>query len=39
MIASWGMLAFLKAADTRLNASIAVANKKVREEVYEDEEN
>lgn len=39
MIASWGMLAFLKAADTRLNASIAVANKKIREEVYEDEEN
>ena len=38
MVASWGMLAFLKAADTRLNASIAVANKKVREEVYEDEE-
>lgn len=31
MVASWGMLAFLKAADTRLNASIAVANKKLKE--------
>ena len=27
MLASWGMLAFLKAADTRLDASIAVASK------------
>ena len=27
MVSSWGMLAFLKAADTRLNASIAVASK------------
>lgn len=27
MVASWGMLAFLKAADTRMNASLAVSNK------------
>ena len=27
MVSSWGMLAFLKAADTRMNASLAVANK------------
>lgn len=27
MVSSWGMLAFLKAADTRLNASIAVSQK------------
>ena len=33
MIASWGMLAFLKAADTRQNASIAVAGE---EEVLSD---
>lgn len=31
MVSSWGMLAFLKAADTRLNASIAVPNKKAKE--------
>ena len=27
MISSWGMLAFLKAADTRMSASLAVSNK------------
>ena len=32
MIASWGMLAFLKAADTRQNASIAVRSKELHPE-------
>ncbi len=27
MVSSWGMLAFLKAADTRMNASLAVSNR------------
>lgn len=35
MIASWGLLAFLKAADTRENASIAVKRYKVKGEEYE----
>ena len=37
MIASWGLLAFLKAADTRQNASIAVSlkDKGLGEEVDE----
>ena len=32
MIVSWGMLAFLKAADTRQNASIAVKDKGLKED-------
>lgn len=31
MLASWGMLAFLKAADNRQGASMAVASQKIRE--------
>ena len=38
MIAAWGLLAFLKGADTRQDASIAVKNAKLKEEVTEDEE-
>ena len=34
MVASWGMLAFLKAADTRQGASVAVKEQKIREEEY-----
>lgn len=34
MIASWGMLAFLKAADNRQGASMAVKENKVQEAVY-----
>lgn len=38
MIASWGMLAFLKAADTRQNASFAIRlDKKGEFDAYEDE--
>ena len=38
MIASWGMLAFLKAADTRQNASFAIRlDKKGEFDQYEDE--
>ncbi|MCQ2545509.1 MAG: FtsW/RodA/SpoVE family cell cycle protein, partial [Clostridia bacterium] len=38
MIASWGMLAFLKAADTRQNASIAVRSKELHpeEDLYDE---
>ena len=38
MIGSWGMLAFLKAADTRQNASIAISltDKGLRAEKEED---
>lgn len=39
MIASWGLLAFVKAADTRQNASIAVKlNRKSQYEDFEFEE-
>ncbi len=38
MIATWGLLAFLKGADTRQDASIAVKSAKMKEEVPADEE-
>ncbi len=38
MIAAWGLLAFLKGADTRQDASIAVKSAKMKEEVPADEE-
>ena len=34
MLSVWGMLAFLKAADTRQGASVAVKEQKIREEEY-----
>lgn len=38
MIATWGLLAFLKGADTRQDASIAVKSAKLKEEEPESEE-
>ena len=38
MVATWGLLAFLKGADTRQDASIAVKSAKMKEEVPADEE-
>ena len=37
MLASWGMLAFLKASDTRQNASFAIRLPSRRELRYEQE--